>query len=111
MINVLLHRIGIKQYDFNDWDEDRKRAKELGFALPETEKEVRAKASVDMGTVVTIGPTAFKDFGVDVPVKVGDQVAFVKGSGKLIKNPMTSEEVLVVNDEDIVCVLNGEKND
>lgn len=109
MIEVLLHRVAIKQFDFNEWDEGRKRAKELGFALPETEKEIRAKASVDIGTVEQLGPTAFKDFGVDPPVKVGDVVAFVKGSGKLVKNPLIeSEEVLIVNDEDITCVFKKE---
>ena len=106
MIEVLLHRVAIKQFDFNEWDEGRKRAKELGFALPETEKEVRAQASVDMGTVEQLGPTAFKDFGVEPPVKVGDVVAFVKGSGKLVKNPLVEgEEVLILNDEDICCIF------
>lgn len=109
MIEVLLHRVAIKQFDFNEWDEGRKRAKELGFALPETEKEIRAQASVDMGTVEQLGPTAFKDFGVDPPVKVGDVVAFVKGSGKLVKNPLIEgEEVLIINDEDITCVFKKE---
>ena len=109
MIEVLLHRVAIKQFDFNEWDEGRKRAKELGFALPETEKEVRAQASVDMGTVEQLGPTAFKDFGVEPPVKVGDVVAFVKGSGKLVKNPLVEgEEVLIINDEDITCVFKKE---
>ena len=110
MIDVLLHRVAVKQFDFNEWDEGRKRAKELGFALPETEKEVRAKASVDVGTITQIGPTAFKDFGVEeIPVKVGDIVAFVKGSGKLVKNPLVEgEEVLVINDEDITCVFKKE---
>ena len=109
MIDVLLHRVAVKQFDFNEWDEGRKRAKELGFALPETEKEIRAKASVDIGTVEQLGPTAFKDFGVDPPVKVGDVVAFVKGSGKLVKNPLIEgEEVLIINDEDITCVFKKE---
>lgn len=110
MIKVLLHRVAIKQFDFNEWDESRKKAKELGFALPETEKEVRAQASVDIGTVEQIGPSAFKDFGVECPVQVGDVVAFVKNSGKLVKNPLVeSEELLVVNDEDITCIFSKEK--
>lgn len=106
MIKVLLHRVAIKQFDFNEWDESRKKAKELGFALPQTEKEVRAQASVDIGTVEQIGPTAFKDFGVDAPIKVGDVVGFVKNSGKLVKNPLVEgEELLIINDEDCTCVF------
>jgi co-chaperonin GroES (HSP10) len=107
MIKILLHRVAIKQFDFNEWDEGRKKLKEMGWAIPETEKEIRAKASVDIGTIEQIGPTAFKDFGVETPIKVGDIVGFVKGSGKLVKNPLTEEEVLIVNDEDITCIFTG----
>lgn len=109
MIKVLLHRVAIKQFDFNEWDEDRKKAKELGFVLPETEKGIRAQASVDIGTVEQIGPTAFKDFGGGEPIKVGDVVGFVKNSGKLVKNPLKEDEsLLVINDEDVTCIFSKE---
>lgn len=109
MINVILHRVAVRPFDFNEWDESRKKAKELGFALPETEKDIRAQASVDVGTVVQLGPTAFKDFSETVPVKLGDVVSYVKGAGKLIKNPIKeSEEVVVLNDEDIIAVFSKE---
>lgn len=111
MINTPLHRVTVKPFNVDEWDVDRKRAKELGFALPDSEQFARAKASVDMGTVVQIGPTAFPQYDQpeDVcPVQVGATVAYVKNSGKSIKDPFDSEEYLVLNDEDIVMVFTKE---
>ena len=105
MIAIPLHRILIKPFDFNEWDEGRKKAKELGLALPELENERRAKMSVDMGEVLQIGPTAFADFTKECPIKTGDTVAFVKNSGKLVKDPFDEKEYLVINDEDVVAIF------
>lgn len=106
MINVLLHRIAVQPFDFNDWDEGRKRLKELGWEVPNVEQGIRAQASVDVGTIVQIGPTAFKGFSDEIPVKVGDLVSYVKNSGKLVKNPINEkEEVVILNDEDLVAVF------
>jgi co-chaperonin GroES (HSP10) len=108
MIKTPLHRVTIIPFDVDEWDETRKKAKSLGFALPDADSGgVRAKASVDMGTVFQIGPTAFKDFG-DVPVVVGDTVAYVKNSGKFLKDPFDQKEYLILNDEDIVMVFTKE---
>jgi co-chaperonin GroES (HSP10) len=109
MIKTPVHRVTVVPFDFDEWDETRKKAKALGFALPEAESGgVRAKASVDMGTVFQIGPTAFKDFG-DNPIQVGDTVAYVKNSGKFVKDPFDKKEYLVLNDEDIVAVFSKEE--
>lgn len=109
MIKTPLHRIAVEIFDVDEWDEDRKKAKSLGFALPDPDMGgVRRKASVDMGTVVQVGPTAFKDFGADSPVKIGSVVAFVKNSGKFIKDPFDQKEYLILNDEDIVMVFEKE---
>ncbi len=109
MINVLLHRIAVKPFDFNDWDEGRKRLKELGWEVPNVEQGIRAQASVDVGTIVQIGPTAFTGFSDEIPVKVGDLVSYVKNSGKLVKNPIDEkEEVVILNDEDLVAVFTKE---
>ena len=109
MIKVLLHRVAVKPFDFTDWDEGRKRLKELGWEIPQTEREVRAQASVDVGTVVEIGPTAFDGLTKEVPIKVGDVVSYVKNAGKLVKNPVKdNEEVVVLNDEDLIAVITKE---
>lgn len=96
---VLLHRVAVKPFAVDEWDEDRKKAKALGFALPEMEEHKRAKASVDVGTVVQLGATA------DIPVSVGDVVGYVKNAGKFVVNPFTQEEIYLLNDEDILVVL------
>lgn len=112
MINVLLHRIAVKPLSVDDWDVGRKKAKELGLVLAPIEttgtSADRAKLSVDIGEITEIGSTAFRDFNVDIPIKVGDVVAFVKNAGKLVRNPYTTEETVVLNDEDIVAILTKE---
>ena len=108
MIKTPLHRVTVIPFDIDEWDESRKKAKALGFALPDADfGGVRAKASVDMGTIYQIGATAFKDFG-DVPVTVGDTIAYVKNSGKFVKDPFDQKEYLVLNDEDIVAIFTKE---
>lgn len=107
MINTLLHRVTVVPFNVDEWDVDRKRAKELGFALPDSEQFARAKASVDMGTVVQIGPTAFPDMD-HCPIAVGMTVAYVKNSGKFIKDPFDGKEYLILNDEDIVMLFTEE---
>ena len=107
MINTLLHRVTVVPFNVDEWDVDRKRAKELGFALPDSEQYARAKASVDMGTVVQIGPTAFPDSD-QCPLAVGMTVAYVKNSGKFVKDPFDGKEYLILNDEDIVMLFTKE---
>ena len=102
-----LHRIAIKPFDFDEWDHARKRLKELGWATPNTEEHQRAKASVDMGTVLEIGPTAFNGLG-ECPVVVGDIIAYVKNCGKFVEDPYSHQEIYVINDEDVVMVFKKE---
>ena len=107
MIKPLLHRIIVKQQKLNEAHKDYQRAESLGIIIPEHEDTKRAQAGVDKGTVVAIGPTAYRDFNVDVPVNVGDVVAFARFSGKTIVDPETDEEYVALNDEDIVAILTG----
>jgi len=108
MFQTLLHRVAVKPFDFDEWDDTRKKLKEMGFAIPEMEGKERAKASVDIGTVYQIGPTAFTSFQDECPVKVGDVVAYVKNAGKIVRNPFSDEEVYVLNDEDLLMILTKE---
>ncbi len=105
MIVPLLHRILVKAEKFDEIDEDRKRARAMGLVVPEADK--RADASVDKGRVLAIGPTAYRDFNTDIPIQVGDYVAFAKFSGKRVED--NGEEVIVLNDEDIVCIIKENK--
>ena len=107
MIIPLLHRIIVKQQKLNEAHKDYQRAEAIGIIIPEHEDTKRAQAGVDKGTVVAIGPTAYRDFNVDAPVSVGDVVAFARFSGKTIVDPETDEEFVALNDEDLVAILTG----
>ncbi len=108
MITPLLHRILVKQDKLEETNQDYLRAKRAGIIIPEHEDNKRAQAGVDTGTVVAIGATAYKDFGVSPPVKIGDQIAFAKFSGKVIIDPKDGQEYVALNDEDLVVVISGE---
>ena len=61
------------------------------------------------GTVVAIGPTAWFAYDKkDNPdwkpwCEVGDRVSYAKFGGKFIKDPVTKEEYVIVNDVDITA--------
>jgi len=104
MITPLLHRILVKQNKIEDTNKDYQRAARAGIIIPEHEDKARAQAGVDTGTIVAVGPTAYKDFGVSPPIEVGDVVAFARFSGKVVRDPADDVEYVLLNDEDI-CVI------
>ena len=108
MITPLLHRIIVKQHKLEDTNKEYRKARDIGIIIPEHEDNKRAQAGVDKGIVVSIGPTAYRDFNTDIPIKVGDTVAFARFSGKMIADPKDEEEYVALNDEDIVAVLTEE---
>lgn len=105
MLTPLIHRIIVKQEKLTETDKVYRQAAALGIEIPEHESNKRAQASVDKGTVVSIGPTAFRDYNTDCPVKVGDFVAFARYSGKIIRDPDDEEDYVLLNDEDLVCII------
>lgn len=111
MIVPILHRILVKQNKLEDTNKDYQRAAKAGIIIPEHEDNKRAQAGVDTGTVIAIGPTAYKDFGVAPPIKIGDEVAFARFSGKVVRDPENDQEYVLLNDEDICTIITGAKND
>lgn len=64
----------------------------------------REQAAAEKGTVISIGPTAFKDYGGDEnTLKPGDRVAYAKYAGKTIKEE--DIEYILLNDEDITAII------
>ena len=101
-IRILLHHILVKLDDATEADETYRRAKALGIHL---ELDKREQQAVEYGTVIQIGPTAFKDLGGSPDlVKVGDRVSLTKYSGKRIVDSDGSE-YLLFNDSDILAVI------
>lgn len=105
MIEPLLHRIVVKPEQFHDFSDEYRRMKELGWEIPQMEEMKRAQASVDRGTVVALGATAYRDYGVEPQVKVGDIVNYARFSGKIVKDPQSGENFVILNDEDLICVI------
>lgn len=104
-IKPLIHIIIVKPEKFEDFSEDIQRAKAIGLAIPEMEQMKRAQASVDRGRVVSIGETAYRDYGIECPVKPGDIVNYARFAGKIIVDPATKEEFVALNDQDLICVI------
>ena len=108
MIVPTLHRILVKADKLEETDKTFVKARQIGIVIPDHEDRKRAQAGVDRGTVVAFGPTAFRDFNATSPIEVGDYIAYARFAGKIITDPYTEEEFVVLNDEDIVCVFRQE---
>ena len=113
MIKVVLHRLLIEREAPEDTDavKTKKALEKQGLAVPDwvqrdiDKQAIRENASMDKGTVVQIGETAFRDYGIECPVKVGDYISFAKFGGKDVTDPETGKVFVVINDEDLVAVL------
>lgn len=99
----LLHRIMVKPMSYQEFNKDIQRAKSIGLEIPELEEMKRAQASVDQGEVVAIGETAYRDYGVECPVKVGDVVNYARFAGKIVEDGDT--KYVILNDEDCLAVV------
>ena len=108
MIIPLLHRIIVLQNKLEETNKDYVRAAQVGLIIPDHPDKTRAQAGVDTGTVMAIGPTAYRDFNTDVPIKVGDTIAFARFSGKTVVDPKDNAEYVALNDEDVIVVLTKE---
>jgi co-chaperonin GroES (HSP10) len=105
MLTPVIHRIIVKQEKLEDVDPRYKQARAAGIVIPDHEDNKRAQAGVDKGTVVAIGPTAYVGFDTECPLKVGDVIAFARYSGKVVTDPDDNEEYVLLNDEDVVCII------
>lgn len=104
MIEVISFRVLVRPDKLEEKDEAYAAAKRMGLDIVGTQKS-REQQAVDKGTVVSYGPTAFKDYGLENPLREGDSIVYAKHAGKLVTDPETDEEFLVINDEDVVCIL------
>lgn len=118
MIEACGHRLTIRPDKVKDSEAEKTKqlAKAAGLIMPDKTQEeleslrLREQAGVDQGIVLTIGKTAFRDFGGEAWCSVGDYVAYARHAGKWVKDPETDEDILVLNDEDIVCRIINNKD-
>ncbi len=75
-----------------------------GILLPDT-----AKNKPQKGKVLAVGPGKPSKDGTRKPlqVKVGDTVLFTSWAGDEYRDRLTTEEILVMREEDIMAVLEG----
>jgi len=95
MITPLLHRVLLKL-------DDVEKKTESGIVIPASVTEKERKA-IEVGTVISIGDTAFKDYGGgEHTISVGDRVIIARYSGKEVQDG--DDKFVIVNDEDILCI-------
>lgn len=103
------HRVLLKVNKYVEQDDVMRRAKALGIQL-ELDKHTRYDASVDKGVIISVGTTAWKDFG-DPWAEVGDTVVFAKNAGKFVEDPSDPDtddktyQYVLLNDDDVVAVV------
>ncbi len=99
------HRILVKQEEYEETDDVFKSAKRAGIEIIK-DSNTRYQESVDKGTVMAIGPTAWKDFGGANWANVGDTIVFAKHAGKKVQDPADKDtHYVVLNDEDVCAVI------
>lgn len=105
------HRVLVKQDHVHEHDAVYARAKKAGLEIS-LDSNVRYQAGVDTGYIVSVGATAWKDFGGEPWAQVGDYVVFVKNSGRAVIDPVEKDwkeedrtPYVLLNDEDVLAVL------
>lgn len=106
MIQVPGCRILIRPLKEEETNETAKRLKALGFELTENDKR-KSQLNMDKGVVLQIGPKASEDYTSGM--SVGDTVGFTKFGGKFVRDLNSEEDLLIVNDEDIICIFKENK--
>lgn len=103
-IKPILHRILVKPDVLEDVDPVFAAAKRAGLQFDFSERE-REQAAIDTGVVIDFGPTVFKDFGADNPLKIGDRIVYAKYGGKAIVHPESKVKYVALNDEDVIAIF------
>lgn len=106
-MQVLGHRVLIKPDPVKEQVDVPVSLKEGGFeVVMPVDLEKREAAGTQIGTVIQVGPTAWRAFdGNDANwqpwCKAGDRVIFTRYAGKFVEDPVTKERFMVINDEDV----------
>lgn len=102
MIIVTGCRVLVRPLKVEENDKVVRSALASGLVLPEQEKR-KMQSVVDQGTVLQMGPQVAIEYTEGI--NVGDKIGFAKFGGKFIKDPETEEDLLIINDEDVICII------
>lgn len=101
MLVPILHRLIVKLDSLEEVSAG-------GIVLPKDLIKKERKA-IEIGTVIAIGETAFKDYGGSMgTVSIGDRVVVAQYSGKEVKD-VDGTVYVVINDEDVLIILKEDK--
>ena len=103
MIKPILHRVLVKPDNVEDADDVIRSARQSGLVV---QLDKREQAAIELGTIVLVGDTSYKEFGttaVEQGVIPGARVFFAKYAGKSVKDG--EEKYLMLNDEDVIGVI------
>ena len=99
MIKVVGHRVLVKPLP-------TEKKTESGIIIPDATNE-RNQRDQQKGTVIQIGPNAWKAFDDGSPwAAVGDLVLFSRYGGKIVKDG--ADEFRILEDSDIVAIISEE---
>ena len=106
-IKAVIHRLVVQPVELEVYDDVAAKLKELGLERGITEESKYHHTQIDQGYVLDIGPTAFLDYvkkhNLPIPVQIGTLVTYARHSGKVIRDPQTNKDVVVLNDDDILA--------
>ena len=98
-IKALGHRVLIKPDDIET---------QTAAGIVIVQNEAREFAAQEYGTIVDVGPTAWKDYGEIPWAAVGERVIFSKYGGKIVYEPGETDinkKFVIVNDVDVLAKL------
>lgn len=106
-LEIVGHRLLVKPDSVKEQVDVPVSLKEGGFEVVKpVDLEKREEAGTQIGTVIQVGPTAFRAFDGSDPnwkpwCKPGDRIIFARYAGKFVDDPETKERFFVINDEDV----------
>lgn len=102
-LQVVGHRVLIKPHLQDEVSEG-------GIYLAVGETFERERGATQIGTIVDIGPNAWLDFKPGTPwADVGDVVYYAKYAGKEVTAGNKEDKYVIINDEDVQCIIKEDK--
>ena len=104
MLEVVGHRVLVKPKSL---EKEHNVGNGVKLVISYGSDEKRHEAATMQGTVVGVGPAAWKDWGDGSPwAKIGDEIIYAQYAGKNVEDPETKERYVVINDEDVQVKVN-----
>lgn len=97
--------VGFRVHVKPDVSDTERAANRAGIVLAEA-FEKQNRQAVDTGTVLDIGPIAWRDYGGEPWVAVGDKIVYARHAGYAVGEG--ADKIFVINDEDVVTKVENQ---